>query len=270
MTDYSHIHQVLEGAIEAGKEIGISSLRADRLDEHLILLLKEGGYRTLTVAADAPSERQRAVIMKGIRERHLIRAAELARWAGLRLMKLYMIVGLPGESEEDLEDLIQLCQRLSKITPLAITLSPFVPKLHTPMAEAPFAGIREVEQTLKKVRRGLRNRVDVRAASARWAWLEYRLSQGGPEAGRAALLALEGGGRFSDWKKAFKAQEKPRIAIDLAREAGKWDLHGIEVNEPPGPKPPKRLPWRGTTPDPERVKDLRARLETYKAKGASS
>ena len=100
--------------------------------------------------------------------------------------------------------------------------------------------------------------------------MEYRLSQGGPEAGRAALQALEGGGRFSDWKKAFKAQEKPRIAIDLAREAGKWDLHGIEVNEPPGPKPPKRLPWRGTTPDPERVKDLRVRLETYKAKGASS
>lgn len=268
VTDYSHIHQVLEGAIERRKEIGISSLRADRLDERLILLLKEGGYRTLTVAADAPSEKQRAVIMKGIRERHLVRAAELANWAGLRLMKLYMIIGLPGEDDGDLEDLVQLCRKLAKITPLAITLSPFVPKLHTPMAEAPFAGVKEIDRKLKKVRNALRGTVDVRSASARWAWIEYRLSQGGSEAGLAAMDALKLGGNFSAWKKAFKKVEEPRKAIALAQSSGLWALDGVESDGPAPPRPPKRLPWRGIEPDPDQVVDLQRKLAMWKDEGS--
>lgn len=267
VTDYSHIHTVLEGAIERRKEIGISSLRADRLDERLVTLLKEGGYQTLTVAADAPSEKQRAVIMKGIRERHLVRAAELARWAGLRLMKLYMIVGLPGEDESDLEDLIQLCKKLARIMPLAITLSPFVPKLHTPLASAPFAGVKEIDRKLKRVRQGLRGLVDVRSASARWAWIEYRLSQGAMRTGEAALLALEGGGNFSAWKHAFKDIDDPREAIALAEKSGKWAVDGVDPTQPAPPKPPKRLAWRGVKPDPSQVIELRTKFDRWKDQG---
>ena len=264
VTDYSHIHQVLEGAIERGKEIGISSLRADRLDERLVLLLKEGGYKTLTVAADAPSEKQRAVIKKGIREKHLERSAELAAWAGLRLMKLYMIVGLPGEEDSDLDDLIEMCKKLARITPLALTLSPFVPKLHTPLAEASFAGVKEVDKKLKKIRKALRGIVDVRSASARWAWIEYRLSQGGPEAGLAALEALEAGGNFSAWKRAFSKTEDQRLAIQMARDGGKWALDGIEVGQPAPPRPPPRLKWHGVKPNPEAVGDLQRKLDMWR------
>jgi len=248
VTDYRHIKEVLRGAVERGKELGISSLRADRLDEEMVTLLRQGGYRTMTVAADAPSEKMRSVIMKGIRERHLVRAAELARWVGFKTMKLYMVVGLPGETKEDLEDLVQLCEKLSDITPLAITLSPFVPKLHTPLATAPFAGIKEVDATLKMVRRSLKGKVDIRSTSARWAWIEYRMSQGGMDTGIAALQAHRAGGRFAHWKEALESVEQPRQALALAEEHGTWPVDGVNPDAPPPPKPPKRLPWEGTSP----------------------
>ena len=248
VTDYAHIREALAGAIERGKEIRISSLRADRLDEELVTLLKRGGYRTMTVAADAPSERQRARIMKGIRERHLIRAAELARWAGLRTLKLYMVVGLPGETAEDEEDLVALAEKLAAIMPLAITLSPFVPKLHTPLASAEFLGIKPMEAKLRRLRKRLGRKVDIRDTSARWAWVEYCLSQGGQDAGLAVLQAHRAGGRFAAWRDALQALPEPRAALRVAEEETAWPVDGVDPRAPAPPRPPKRRPWTRTTP----------------------
>ncbi len=248
VTDYAHIREVLAGAIEQGKGIGISSLRADRLDEELVTLLKRGGYRTMTVAADAPSERQRAKIMKGIRERHLVRAAELARWAGLRTLKLYMVVGLPGERQEDEDDLVNLAEKLAAIMPLAITLSPFIPKLHTPLAREDFFGIKPMEAKLRRLRKRLGRKVDIRSTSARWAWIEYCLSQGGQDAGLAVLQAHRSGGRFAAWRDALNALPEPRRALRVAEEEAPWAVDGVDPSAPAPPRPPKRLPWTGTTP----------------------
>ena len=71
------------------------------------------------------------------------------------------------------------------------------------------------EHRLAHLRRGLRGRVDVRATSARWAWVEYVLAQGGPPEGRAVLQAVRAGGRFADYERAFAAlpAERPRRAL---------------------------------------------------------
>src|SRR4030095_1172875 len=99
VTDHPRIADIVRGVVDGGREVGISSLRADRLNDELVGLLRRGGYRTLTVAADGASERLRVTIERKTYERHLMNAAELARRHGLGVLKIYMMVGLPGEED---------------------------------------------------------------------------------------------------------------------------------------------------------------------------
>jgi hypothetical protein len=96
-------------------------------------------------------------------------------------------------------------------------VAPFVAKRNTPLDGVPFAGMSLVEARLRRLRRGVRGRVDVRATSARWAWVEYVLAQGSRAEGRAVLDAVHAGGRFSDWKRAFNALPKDRPRRLLVR-----------------------------------------------------
>jgi radical SAM superfamily enzyme YgiQ (UPF0313 family) len=178
-------------------------LRADRLDDELVQLLAQGGYRTLTIASDGASQRIRNQIDRRTTEQHLIRAAEMARSARLRRLKLYEMVGLPGETMDDLDELVRFSTDLSKIVSLSLSISPFVAKRNTPLDGAPFEAISLLTEKLARIRAGLKGKVDVRPSSARWAWVEYMLSQAGESAGLAAMDAWREGGSFSAWKRAF-------------------------------------------------------------------
>ena len=203
VTDHPQIAEIVRRLVDGGREIGISSLRADRLTDEFVGLLARGGYRTLTTASDGASERMREIIQRKTKEKHLVRAAELARANGMRGLKLYEMVGLPGETDDDIDELVRFSRELSKVIPLALGVAPFVAKRNTPLDGTAYAGIREVEGKLERLRKGLRGAVDVRPTSARWAWVEYVLAQGGIEAGRRALAAHQAGGSFAAWKRAF-------------------------------------------------------------------
>jgi len=231
VSDWPPIKDALRAAIARGKQIGISSLRADTLDDTFVDLMYQGGYRTMTVASDAPSQRLRGKMMKGLRERHLLEAAEQARRVGMRQFKMYVILGLPDETEADVAELIDLGKRLSGRVRTALGIAPFVPKLHTPLAEAPFADMAETNRKLLSVQRALGQRVDVRFDSPRWSWVEYRLSQGGLETGRAVLQAARTGANFAAWKAAFAQldrddPEAERAAVKAALRHGLWPLVG--------------------------------------------
>jgi radical SAM superfamily enzyme YgiQ (UPF0313 family) len=223
VTDHPHIVDIVRGVVDGGREVGISSLRADKLNDDLVSLLARGGYRTLTIAADGASERMRAIIERRTYERHLIRSAELAAAHGLRTLKIYMMVGVPGEEDADIDELIRFACELQKIHPrVALGIAPFVAKRNTPLDGEPFAGIPLVEHRLERLRKGLRGRVQVRPTSARWAWVEYMLAQGEQKAGVAALDAWRAGGSFAAWKKAFKQHgvepTGPRKRVPSTRE----------------------------------------------------
>jgi radical SAM superfamily enzyme YgiQ (UPF0313 family) len=206
VTDHPKIRAIVRAVVDTGREIGISSLRADRLDAELVGLLARGGYRTLTTAADGASERLRSLVDRRTREAHLVRAAELAAGSGLRL-KLYEMLGLPGEADADVDELVRFALELSRIVPLALGVAPFVAKRNTPLDGTPFAGIEVVEGRLRRLRAGLMGRVEVRPTSARWAWVEYMLSQGGEASGLAALDAWRAGATFGAWKRAFETRD---------------------------------------------------------------
>lgn len=218
VTDHPRIIDLVRTIVDSGREIGISSLRADRLTSELVGLLERGGARTLTTAADGASERLRAAIDRKTKEDVLLRAAGFVREHRLDRLKLYVMVGLPGETTEDVDELVRFGTELAKIAPLAFGVAPFVAKRNTPMDGAPFEPIPSVEKKLDRLRRGLRGRAVVRPTSARWAWVEYMLAQSGPEAGLAALDAWRAGGSFADWKRAFKERDVQPFMLARSRD----------------------------------------------------
>jgi radical SAM superfamily enzyme YgiQ (UPF0313 family) len=226
VTDHPGIRAIVRGVVDGGRQVGISSLRADKLDDELVGLLARGGYRTLTVAGDGVSERMRRVVERSTREEHLLRSAELAARHRLQTLKVYMMVGVPGETDDDVDELARFTGELVAAHPrVAFGVAPFVAKRNTPLDGAPFAGLAVVEDRLARLRRGLaryRGKAEVRPTSARWAWVEFMLAQGERVAGRALLDAHRAGGSFAAYRRAFEAHgvnpTGPRARVPSSQE----------------------------------------------------
>lgn len=234
VTDHPRIVDIVRGVVESGREIGISSLRADRLSDELVGLLARGGYRTLTVAFDGASEAVRRRIERKATEENIRRTCELGARHRLRTVKLYMMVGVPGETDEDIGELVRTCREMVKVHPrIALGVAPFVAKRNTPLDGEPFAGIKVVERRLERLRRELRGVAEIRPVSARWAWVEYMLSQGTSAAGLAVLDAHRAGGSFAAYKRAFRdrgcAPTGPVARVPSTAE--KIQLHQLRLAE---------------------------------------
>ncbi len=207
VTDHPRIAEVVRRLVDSGREIGISSLRADRLDDELVGLLARGGYRTLTTAMDGASQRLRDHVERKTREQDLLKTAELARRHGLETVKYYLMVGVPTETDADIDELVGFTRELRAVHPrIRFGVAPFVAKRNTPLDGEPFAGIEVVERRLDRLRRALKGAATVNPTSARWAWVEYMLAQGDQAAGHAVLDAHRAGGRFADYRRAFAAR----------------------------------------------------------------
>ncbi|HEY4104193.1 MAG TPA: radical SAM protein [Polyangiaceae bacterium] len=203
VSDHPKIVEIVTELAERGLQVGLSSLRPDRLKDEFVAALRSAGHRTLTTALDGPSERMRGLIDRRGREPHYVAAAERTKKYGMDRLKLYLMIGLPGETNEDIDECVRFVSELSKICPIALGVAPFCAKRNTPLDRMPYAGVARVDAKLDRLRKGLRGRADVRSVSAKWAWVEYVLAQGGEAEGLALVSAVRAGGRFSDYKRAF-------------------------------------------------------------------
>lgn len=220
VSDHPKIVQIVSTLADKGKGVGLSSLRPDRLSDEFVGALKRAGTKTLTTAMDGPSERLRETLERRAKIKHLERCAEHARKHGMAGLKLYLMIGLPTETNEDIDECVKFTAELSKIVPISLGIAPFCAKRNTPLDGHGFAGIDVVRDRLDRLKRGLRGRADVRSTSAKWAWAEYVLAQGGEAEGLAVLHAARAGGKFSDYRAAFKALEarieRPRRRLAIA------------------------------------------------------
>jgi radical SAM superfamily enzyme YgiQ (UPF0313 family) len=128
----------------------------------------------------------------------------------MKRLKLYLMIGLPGETDADVDECASLVSALSRRIPVSLGIAPFCAKRNTPLDGAPFAGIDMVRARLDRLRRGLRGKAEVRSTSARWAWVEYVLAQGGTAEGRATLGAVRAGGSFAAYRRAFGELSPPK------------------------------------------------------------
>ncbi|MGA7120040.1 MAG: radical SAM protein, partial [Polyangiaceae bacterium] len=218
VSDHPKIVSIVNALADRGCEVGLSSLRPDRLasNEDFVAALARVGYRTLTTAMDGTSERIRDTLERRARPKHLVRCAELAKKHGMERLKAYLMIGTPGETDADVDECVVLTTELSRIVPVALGIAPFCAKRNTPLDGQPFAGIGVVDARLARLRRGLKGRADVRATSARWAWVEYILAQGGEQEGLAVIEAVNEGGSFRAYANAFAPLPKPRRALPLS------------------------------------------------------
>ena len=163
ISDHPKLVELLDTLVRNGKGVGISSLRADRVSRRpdIARLLRESGARTLTVASDAASQRLRREIAKGTVERHLIECAKHAKTHRFQVLKVYMMLGVPDEQEEDLDELIAFTRELGKITKTALGIAAFVAKKNTPLDGEPFAGIKTVERRIKRLQRELKGQAEI-------------------------------------------------------------------------------------------------------------
>jgi radical SAM superfamily enzyme YgiQ (UPF0313 family) len=224
VSDHPKIVDILEYIVASGREVSVSSLRADRLNERFVKALRAGGYRTLTVASDGASERLRKWMEKRIKEEHLQKAAALAKLAGMTRIKLYQMVGVPGETDEDIDEVIASSRALAKTIPVALGVACFVAKRMTPLDGAPYEETRSLDAKLRRIERGLKGAAEVRALSSKWGWVEYQLAQGNALAGLRYAEAKQKGGKLADFFRAFSDGEHLRKVA------------------PPAAPPPRALP----------------------------
>lgn len=140
ISDYPYIDQLAEKLIEMNIKFSVSSLRADTLREPLMNGLAFSGHKTLTIAPEAGSEKLRKVINKGITDEDVINSVKLAHNFGVNNVKLYYIIGLPEETEDDLKEMVHFLTFLkeymkgigNKLGTMTVSVNPFIPKPFTP------------------------------------------------------------------------------------------------------------------------------------------
>lgn len=219
ISDYPEINELCKDILGEGLSMSVASFRADSVTQELVESLAESGLKTLTMAPEAGSSRMRAIINKGIEEEHLFNAMDMGLAAGIRHFRLYIMIGLPFEQDEDVEAIVDLAGRLkdymeehgSKGT-LTLSVNPFIPKPFTPFQWLPMADKKYVEKAAKTLTQGLRKRknIIVGVESPKEAYIQGVLARGDRQVGEALLLACENGG-----SKAFKrAMKECGLAMD--------------------------------------------------------
>jgi len=188
----------------------VDSLRADSLTPRLAEALAASGHRTITLAPEAGSARLRRVINKNITDDHLRQAVSLAMAAGIVNVRLYIMVGLPTETEEDILAIVNMARELKDLmsalgSPGILTLSvnPFVPKPFTPFQWLPMTPAPVVEARLKKLQAALRadKKIKVLIESPREAYIQGVLARGDRRLA-VVLAASHALGGVKAWKRA--------------------------------------------------------------------
>jgi radical SAM family uncharacterized protein/radical SAM-linked protein len=206
--DYSCINplltELMNALVPARIAVSLPSTRVDALDPHLLEQIKRVRKTGFTLAPEAGTQRLRDVIQKEYREEELIEAARLIFGLGWRSLKLYFMLGLPSETEEDLRGIVDLARKVSaagrRRRQVTASVSTFVPKPHTPFQWAPQLGIEETETRQTLLRRELRrHRIHFKWHDARLSHLEGVFSRGDRRLAPALLAAYRLGCRFDGW-----------------------------------------------------------------------
>jgi radical SAM superfamily enzyme YgiQ (UPF0313 family) len=220
--DLDNLEDFAQWVVNQDLELSAPSLRADTVSEKLLDALVKGGQRTLTIAPEAGSPELRRSMGKGLDDSEIDDAITLAAKSGYKAVKLYFIVGLPGETDDDVSAIAKMTSRLAASSGLRVTASvnPFVPKAHTRWQREGQIPLDEMRRRLKLIEKELHNkpRVVLEGSDPRSARVQAALSLGDRSLGSVIRQAsLQGG--FGGWRRAERETGVPffSIASDTAR-----------------------------------------------------
>ena len=191
--------------------LSLPSLRPETITPELLQSLKAEKKSGLTIAPEAGTDRLRRVINKFMLEDDILRAVETAFQQGWRMVKLYFMIGLPTETKDDLDGIVDLANKILKIgrdygsVGIRISISPFSPKAHTPFQWMAQNSIEEFEEKIRYLKQNLpRRNVRVSYRNPQISFLEEVLSRGDRRLGKVIYHAWENGAAFDAWTDHFK------------------------------------------------------------------
>ncbi|MEA2104259.1 MAG: TIGR03960 family B12-binding radical SAM protein [Candidatus Cloacimonadota bacterium] len=189
-------------------KLSLPSLRLDTIEKDFVQAIKKMIGSTLTIAPEAGSERLRDVINKQISEEEIINSIEFALKIGIRSVKLYFMLGLPTETEDDIQSIINLVgkiKRLKNYLRIKISLSTFIPKPFTPFQWSPLDSKKNIIAKVSRIKRGLSKYHSVKVSynSYEQSLLESVISRGDSKIGKLILGAFERGAMFDAWNENF-------------------------------------------------------------------
>ncbi len=232
VTDHPQIKELLNGLNRLGSELSVSSMRISSLTDEVLDELTKGKTETITIAPEAGSQRLRDMINKGFSEDDILTAVDRMAGHRFRQLKLYFIIGLPTETDADIEDIIRLSlaikERLDRHGEgIRITLNatPFVPKAGTPFQWLPMASRKTLSDRLAILRNNLPLKgIKLNEESPAWSRIQGVLSRGDEKI--APVLAGMEEVSLGGWRNAAEANQ-----LDTGYYADKrWDTE-------------QKLPW---------------------------
>ncbi len=214
VSDYPCLDQLLarlnEKLSATRTSISLPSFRGETFSERLGQRLREIKKTGLTFAPETASPRLRRVINKNVTNEEIIETARTAARLGWRHVKLYFMVGLPGETPEDVDasiDFVREILRAVKGLAVNIHIASFVPKPHTPFQWAPFTDIPVLEERIFRMKEEIGSkRVKTKWARPQASFVEALLARGDERMAEVLEGVLQRGGYFQEWSEQFKLE----------------------------------------------------------------
>ena len=236
---FKDVCKYIEEKIDNGQEIemSVSSLRVDSFVPEIVNTLVKAGQKNLTLAIEAGSERLRKVINKNLTEEQILNAVKISRENGLKGLKIYSMIGIPSETQEDIEEFIKLAKLLkqeNKGFEITFSFSSFVPKPHTPLQWAQ----REDTKTLEKKQKYLEKEfakigIGSKFSSIKWDYWQALISRADENFSEFLLNVYKEGGKNGAYKSALKDLKlkvlEPIEGFDYGKSLA-WDNILLNIN----------------------------------------
>ncbi|TET38338.1 MAG: radical SAM protein [Dehalococcoidia bacterium] len=210
VSDHPDLDELVTGLRRMGAQLSVSSLRICPLSEAVLKALAESGAQTVTLAPEAGSERLRRIINKGVAERDIVEAIDKVAGHGFRQLKLYFMIGLPTETDDDVDEIVKLAlalkgriDRRQTGCQITLTVEPFVPKAGTPFQWLPMTNAEILSHRLALLKNSLKPKgIEIKSESVGWMVIQGVLARG--DARLAQALARMEGKSLSSWRRALE------------------------------------------------------------------
>ena len=230
---FEDICDYIYNKIQSGQkiEMSISSMRANTLTSKIVKTLVAAGQKNITIAIEAATERLRKVINKNITEEQIFNAVRVSKENGLKGIKIYAMIGLPTEREEDIREFIRLGKDLKsefKGFDITFSFSTFVPKPHTPFQWIGREDTKSIEKKIQYLQKEFhKNGINAKFSSPKWDYYQTLLSRGDDSLTDYLIEVYKQGGKLGAYRSAAK---KYNIDTD------KFVLENYDIEK-------SKLPW---------------------------
>ncbi len=226
------------------RAVSFPSLRADTLTPNLVRLIKKVRKTGFTIAPEAGSQRLRDLINKNITQADVEKSVQFVFEQGWQVIKLYFMIGLPTETRDDLQAIVDLVKHLRRIRPargrrrpgMNVSVTTFIPKAHTPFQWHSQISLDESRQKIEWLRQALKPiKVRFKWQKPEVSWIEGLFSRGDRRLTRLLEVAYRNGCRFDGWSDHFRFDRWQAALEETGLDVNFYTTRKRSFDEP--------LPW---------------------------